>query len=102
MKVSYKLQAYMADNDAHDTGSTRMKLRLVKTRHRLSRRATNTTARQSTNLWTLHDGIWPVEGQPLGGIDRSRRSYMSGTVLTVTLPLLRFKDRMLVTPNSIK
>ena len=46
----------MADNDAHDTGSTRMKLRLVKTRHRLSRRATNTTARQSTNLWTLHDG----------------------------------------------
>ena len=54
------------------------------------------------DLGALYDGIWTVEGQPLGSIDHSRRSYMSGTVLTVTLPLLRFKDRMLVTPNSIK
>lgn len=55
IRVEYKLQAYMADNDAGDRSFIRIRLRLVNAHH-LSRRPANPRAPQSTYIWTLGDG----------------------------------------------
>lgn len=55
MKVRFKLQAYMADNNANSKSFQRLRMRLINT-ELLRRRSANPKAPLSTNVWELDDG----------------------------------------------
>jgi hypothetical protein len=95
-RVEYKLQAYMADNDAGAGGFTRIRLRLVNA-HRLSRRRANPKAPQSTYVWALDDrtivGLPDLDSHQAAKVFaialsvQSRRVLHSPVILnTVTVP----------------